>query len=292
MLRRHGLHQLVDGDVEIGAVLQRPGNDERRARLVDQDRIDLVDDGEDVSALDHLLLVDLHVVAQVVEAELVVGAVGHVAGVLRLALLVVEVVHDATDSEAQELVDLAHPLRVALSQIIVDGDDMHACASERVEIDRQRGDQCLTLARLHLRDLALVQHHAADELNVEVALAERALGRLTHGCECGNEQVVKRRALLDLAAEILRARPQLRVAQSRDLGLERIDRLHARPVALDAALVGGAEDLCRKAADSGEHQNVSLNLPTCRRRTRAPSGERRPRNIAAVSAGGCLKGPP
>ena len=92
----------------------------------------------------------------------------------------------------EELVDLAHPLRVALSEVVVDGDDVHARAGERVEIDRQRGDQRLALAGLHLGDLALVQHHAADELHVEVALAERALGRLAHGCEGGNEQIVER----------------------------------------------------------------------------------------------------
>ena len=48
------LHQLVDGDVEIGAVLDRTGDDQRRARLVDQDRVDLVDDGEGMPALHHL----------------------------------------------------------------------------------------------------------------------------------------------------------------------------------------------------------------------------------------------
>ena len=40
---------------------------------------DLVDDGVDVPALDHVLQPVLHVVAQIVEAELVVGAVGDVA---------------------------------------------------------------------------------------------------------------------------------------------------------------------------------------------------------------------
>ena len=70
--------QLVDGDVELGAVLARAGDDQRRARLVDQDRVDLVDDREVVIALQHLREVGLHVVAQVVEAELVVGGVGDV----------------------------------------------------------------------------------------------------------------------------------------------------------------------------------------------------------------------
>ena len=167
----------VDGVVEVGAVVERAGDDQRRARLVDQDRVDLVDDRVDVPALDHVLEPVLHVVAQIVEAEFVVGAVGDVAVIGRLALLVVEAVHDHADGQAEELVDLAHPFGVALGEIVVDGDDMDARAGERVEIDGERGDQRLAFAGLHLGDRALVQDHAADELHVEMALAERALGR-------------------------------------------------------------------------------------------------------------------
>ena len=46
---------------------------------------DLVDDGVAVPALHHVLEPVLHIVAQIVEAELVVGAVGDVAVVLVLA---------------------------------------------------------------------------------------------------------------------------------------------------------------------------------------------------------------
>jgi hypothetical protein len=50
---------------------------------------------------------------------------------------------------------------------------MHALAGERVEIDRQRRDQRLAFAGLHLGDRCLqVQHHAADQLHVEMPLAE------------------------------------------------------------------------------------------------------------------------
>ena len=76
----------VDGVVEIRAVVERAGDDQRRARLVDQDRVDLVDDRVDMAALHHVLQPVLHVVAQIVEAELVVGAVGDVAGIGGLAL--------------------------------------------------------------------------------------------------------------------------------------------------------------------------------------------------------------
>ena len=50
-------------------------------------------------ALGHLVHVHLHVVAQVVETQLVVGPVGDVAGVMRFALFVVEIVQDTADGE-------------------------------------------------------------------------------------------------------------------------------------------------------------------------------------------------
>ena len=40
---------------------------------------------------------------------------------------------------------------------------------------------------------AFVQHHAADQLHVEMALAERALGGLAHGGEGRHQEVVERR---------------------------------------------------------------------------------------------------
>ena len=76
---------------------------------------------------------------------------------------------DDADGEAEELVDLAHPLGVALGQVVVDGDDVDAVAGERVEVAGERGDEGFAFAGLHFGDLALVENHAADELHVEVA---------------------------------------------------------------------------------------------------------------------------
>ena len=64
--------------VELRRLVGRPRDDERRARLVDEDGVDLVDDGEDVLALGHEIPAPGHVVAQVVEAEFAVGPVGDV----------------------------------------------------------------------------------------------------------------------------------------------------------------------------------------------------------------------
>ena len=85
----------------------------------------------------------------------------------------------------------AHPLGVVLGQVVVDGDDVHALARQRVEVRRQGRDQRLALTGLHLGDVAEVQRRAAHDLDVEVALAEHPLGGLADGRERLGHQVVE-----------------------------------------------------------------------------------------------------
>ena len=181
----------VDGVVEFRAIVERAGDDQRRARFVDQDRVDFIDDGVDMAALNHILHPVLHVVAQIVEAEFVVGAVGDVAVVGLLALLVVEAVHDDAGGQAEEAVDLAHPFGVALGEVVVDGHDVHAAAGNGVEVDRRGGDQGLAFAGFHFGDLAFVQDHAADQLDVKMALADHPAGRLAHRGEGRDQDVIE-----------------------------------------------------------------------------------------------------
>ena len=81
-------NDLADAGILVGGLVGGAGDDERGARFVDEDRVDFVDDGVVVAALHAILDVELHVVAQVVEAEFVVGAVGDVGGVGGAALVV------------------------------------------------------------------------------------------------------------------------------------------------------------------------------------------------------------
>ena len=163
--------------VEDRRVGHAAGDDQRSPGLVDEDRVDLVDDGVVVAALGLVDELAGHVVAQVVEAHLVVRAVGDVGAVL-LALLGrrrLEAGDDQPDLEAEEAVDAAHPLGVAAGQVVVDGDEVDALAAEAVEVGRQRRHERLALAGLHLGDPAEVQRRAAHDLHVEVALADGAL---------------------------------------------------------------------------------------------------------------------
>src|SRR5258707_5314481 len=55
--------------------------------------------------------------------------------------------------------------RVALREVVVDRDEMDAGRRERIEVEREARDERLALAGLHLRDVALVQHDAAHQLD-------------------------------------------------------------------------------------------------------------------------------
>ena len=136
------LSEAADGAGEIlvgaGTLGAGTGDDEGRARLIDQDGVNLVDDGECVAALNALTGAQNHVVTQVVETELGVGAVCDI-GIVSAALLIERhAILQQTDLELEEAVDMAHPLGVALGEIVVDGDDMDALTGECVQIAGKR----------------------------------------------------------------------------------------------------------------------------------------------------------
>ena len=239
----------VDQGVLLGRLLGRTGDDQRRSRLVDEDRVHLVDDGEVVAALDHGLQRELHVVAQVVEAEFVVRAVGDVRAVGGLAFAVGQSVLDDADLEAEEPVDLAHPLGVAARQVVVHGDDVDALAEQGVEVDGQGGDEGLALAGLHLRDLALVQDDAAHQLHVVVAHPQGAHRGLADGGEGRHEEVFQVLPPVQPVAELGGARPQAIVRQRLQFGLQRVDRVDPRLEPLEIAVVLAAEELGDRPGD-------------------------------------------
>ncbi len=144
-----------------------------------------------------------HVVAEVVEAELVVRAVRDVAGVLRtLVVAVVVAGDDQSDRQAEPAVDLTHPVGVAARQVVVDGDDVHAPAGDAVEVGRQGRHERLSFARLHLGDPAEVECGAAHQLHVEVTLADRALRPLARDGERLDQEIVEVLAVVETLTEL------------------------------------------------------------------------------------------
>jgi len=132
-------------------------DDEGGAGFIDEEVVNLVDDGVVKRALDATGEVDDHVIAQVVEAELAAGAVGYirlvgfftvnVAEVLPAAFtgvvfgvveagggVLVGVLHgiNASHADPQRVIDGAHPVGVAPRQIVINRDQVNPFARQRI----------------------------------------------------------------------------------------------------------------------------------------------------------------
>jgi hypothetical protein len=169
-------------------------------------------------------------------------------GIGQAAFLVAQPRNDDSDGQPQEPVDAAHPLGIALGEIVVHGHDMNALAFEGVEIDGQGRDQRLALAGFHLRDHAHMLDDAAHELDVEMALAEGPFGRLAHRCESVFQDLVEGFAVAQPLAQQGRAATQFFVSEGFHLRLDRADRGDLAFELLEEALIGGAEDSLRESA--------------------------------------------
>ena len=209
------------------------GNDQRRTGLIDQDRVDLVDDGIMQPALHHFLFVDDHVVTQIVKTELIIGTIGDIAVISLTARIVIHIIQDAADGQTQEAVHLAHPLRVTAGQIVIDGHDMYALALQRVQLSRKQSHLRLAFTCLHFSNTALMQDHTADQLYVEMLGMQYTVRRLTHHRISLGQDIIQRLALRQAAFEFIRLGCELGVGQSLHRLIIALDLLNDRIDPLD-----------------------------------------------------------
>ena len=219
VIQLHNYFFLQAGDehlrhiVHLGGLFALPGDNQGGTGLIDQDGVHLVHDGEAVAPLHQLAGVDAHIIPEIVEAHLVVGAVGDVGGVGILALLRGQAVNDQTHLQAKEAMHLAHPLGVTLGQIVVDGDDVDALAGQRVQIGGEGGHQRFAFAGLHLGDPALMQHDAAHQLHPVGTHPQHPVCSLPHGGKGLRQNVVQRFAVGETLLELRRFGLKLRIGQ-------------------------------------------------------------------------------
>jgi hypothetical protein len=75
-------------------------------------------------------------------------------------------------------VHLAHPLAVSPRQVIVHSHNMNTPSGEGVQVGGQDSYKGLSLSSAHLRNLALVENHASNELRIKRAQTQHAAGAL------------------------------------------------------------------------------------------------------------------
>ena len=86
--------------------------------------------------------------------------------------------------------DSTHPLRVTLSQIVINRNDMNALACQRIEVCGQHTGQGLTFTSTHLGNVTEVQCRTAHNLDAEVLLPQHAPGCLACRGESIQQQIV------------------------------------------------------------------------------------------------------
>ena len=147
----------------------RTGDDKRSTGIVDQHGVNLVDNSVVMGTLHEVLWRNGHVVAQIVETELVVGTEGDITLISTATGLGVGLVLvNAVNAESVEHIERSHPLRVTFGQIVVHGNDVNTVTCQSVEEDGQGSDQRLTFTRSHLGNLTLMQYNTTEELYVIV----------------------------------------------------------------------------------------------------------------------------
>src|SRR5690606_9971876 len=99
----------------------------------------------------------------------------------------------------------------------------------------------LAFAGDHFGDVPLVEHHAADQLDVVVAHAEEATPAFATDSERFNQQGVQRFARGEALAELSGWSPQLFMCHALALGLKRIDRIDLRLEPTEDARIGRAK---------------------------------------------------
>ena len=243
-LRRHRGQErrdFVHPVIQLGVIIGLAGDNQWGARFVNQDRIDLVNDGVVERALAPAGLLVLQIVAQVVEAEFVVGAVGDVTGIggLLVGALHIRQVHPG--GEAEEAVEPPHPFSIAAREVVVHRHHMHAVAGQRIQIYRQGRHQGFAFARAHFGDLAFVQGDAANQLHIEMAHAEGAHAGFAYHSEGFRQQVVERGAISDPLFERSGLGAQGVIGQRLHRRFQRIHRRHLMLVLLEQPVVAAAE---------------------------------------------------
>ncbi len=228
-------------------------DDQGSAGLVNQNGVHFVHNGVVQLTLHYAVLVKNHVVPQVVEAKLVVGAVNHVGGVGAAALVPGKTGHDQAHLQAENAIDRPHPLAVTPGQVIVHGHDVYAPSGKRVQVRRQGGHQGLPLTGLHLGDAALVQHDPAQDLNVKGTHPGGTPGGLPGQGEGFGEQLVQGGTPGQPLLQRSGAGGELLRLQGGDLRLQGVYLLHQFPQAAHLAFVGIAEDLLQ---DAGHQFNL------------------------------------
>ena len=153
-----------------------------------------------------------HVIAEIIEAELVVGTIGNIGGISFLTGTWFEVTHtfvfvilvdvfwivdkagvsnNNSDRHAEEVVNWSVPAGVTLCEVVVYSYNMNTFSCQGIEICWKKSDEGFTFTSLHLGDVAFMECDTTDELNIEVAHLKDAAACFADKCKSVWKNLIK-----------------------------------------------------------------------------------------------------
>ena len=182
----------IAGLIQLCRLAALAGNNQRRSGLIDQNRVNLVDDGKMKSSLYKLLLVNNHIIPQVVKSQLVVCHISNIAVISCAAFRLIHAVQHNAHSKPKEFVYFSHPFSVTFCQIIIDSDDMNAVPFQSVQICRKSRHKSLSFSCLHLGNSSLMKNNSADQLYSVVTHAQTPEGRFADSRIRFRQKIIQR----------------------------------------------------------------------------------------------------
>ncbi len=159
-------------------------NDKRRACLINEHAVGLINNGKVQSAQTHVapargigqcpkpqtqvtaLLTKDHPVTQIIESQFLVGAIDDIGPIGLLPLRQLLACDDHTNAQAQSRVKRRHRLGIASRKIIIDRDDMNRESRECCSRCSQGRCQRLAFASRHMRNHAFKKCMSPHDLDV------------------------------------------------------------------------------------------------------------------------------
>ena len=178
--------------IKIGGLIPFAGDNEGSSGFIDQDRVYLVDDSKHMATLNQFIVIDSHIVAQVVESHFIVCAICDIRCISLLPGGVVQIMDDQADGQAQKTIDFSHPFTIALGQVVINCYDVDAFPVQRIQISRKSSYQCFPFAGFHFGNSSLVEDDAADKLNAKMPHSQHTVGSFPHRGKRIRKNVIQR----------------------------------------------------------------------------------------------------
>ena len=172
--------QNITGFIQLRGFTALSGNNQRCSCFINQDRVNFIDDCVMQISKHQLLLIDHHVITQIIETKFVVGNIGNVAVVCGSSLFRLHVVQNHTNRQSKKFMYLAHHLSITLCQIVIDSYYMNSFSFQSVQISRRGTYKRFTFTGFHLSDTSLVQNNSTHQLNAEMLHIQYTFCSFTH----------------------------------------------------------------------------------------------------------------